>query len=269
MSATIARANDTLIPYEEDEYLPESDGKPMAETDLHLDYMIYLLHALREYFRNDQMVYVTGNIFMYYLDEANIRQSISPDIMVFSGIEKKERRIYKVDDEGKAPDVVIELISTSTKLEDKVTKPLVYAYLGVREYYLFDPFGDTIGSGLQGYLLEGGNYAPRVLDAESSLYSEKLGLRLKVENGWLRLYDPKTGNRLKAPKEVEEELRAVLAKIEQESQARQTAEAKAAKELKARQTAEAKAAKELKARQAAEAEVARLRADLAKMQSKF
>ncbi|MFQ5629217.1 MAG: Uma2 family endonuclease [bacterium] len=240
MSATIARANDTLIPYEENEYFPESDGKPMAETDLHLEYMIYLLHALREYFRNDQMVYVTGNIFMYYLDEANVRQGISPDIMVIFGVEKKERRIYKVDDEGKAPDVVIELISTSTKLEDKVTKPLVYAYLGVREYYLFDPFGDTIKSGLQGYVLEDGNYAPRSLDAESSLYSENLGLQLKVKDGWLRLYDPKSGVRLKAPKEVEDELRTAHAKIEQES----------------------------KARQAAEAEVARLRAELAKFQSK-
>lgn len=35
-----------------EEYLPESDGKPMAETDIHRDLMLDLLDALAEHFRD-------------------------------------------------------------------------------------------------------------------------------------------------------------------------------------------------------------------------
>ncbi|MGH7600062.1 MAG: hypothetical protein ACREOI_27215, partial [bacterium] len=45
------RAKSRLSPLLQEEYLPESDGKPMAETDLHRLLMIYLLIALEEHFR--------------------------------------------------------------------------------------------------------------------------------------------------------------------------------------------------------------------------
>ncbi|HID64173.1 MAG TPA: hypothetical protein EYP49_15750 [Anaerolineae bacterium] len=47
-------------------YYPESDGKPMAETDTHINTLIYLREALRDYFRDDPQVYVAGNLFLYY-----------------------------------------------------------------------------------------------------------------------------------------------------------------------------------------------------------
>ncbi len=45
---------------------PESDGEPMAETDVHRDLMTdSLLHPLKEYFRHRDDVYVSGNLFLY------------------------------------------------------------------------------------------------------------------------------------------------------------------------------------------------------------
>lgn len=44
---------------------PESDGEPMAETDAHINTLIYLREALRDYFRDDPQVYVAGNLFLY------------------------------------------------------------------------------------------------------------------------------------------------------------------------------------------------------------
>lgn len=228
----------------------------MAETDVHRENMIGLLHALKEKFRNDPRVYVTGNIFVYYLDAAGVRQTpVAPDIFVVHGVEKKDRRIYKVDEEGKAPEVVIELTSTSTKVEDLVTKHYIYAGLGVREYFLFDPFRETTQSALHGFRLEGGEYVPM---AGIHLHSEVLGLDLRVEQGQLRLYDPQTGERLRTPEEAEAERRAAEMQAVAELKARKTAEAKAT-------AAEAKAAQELAARQAAEAELARLREELARL----
>jgi Uma2 family endonuclease len=243
------------LQHDAEEYLPESDGKPMAETDVHRENMIGLLHALKEKFRDDSKVYVTGNIFVYYLDAAGVRQTpVSPDIFVVHGVEKKDRRIYKVDEEGKAPEVVIELTSTSTRVEDLVTKHYIYAGLGVREYFLFDPFRENMQTALHGFRLEGGEYVPM---AGSRLHSEVLGLDLRVEQGLLRLYDSKTGERLRTPEEAEADRRTAEAQAARELTARQAAEAKAA-------AAEAKAAQELAARQTAETELARLQKELAR-----
>jgi Uma2 family endonuclease len=222
-------------------FLPESDGRPMSETDYHRKLMIALLNALEEYFRNDPQVYVTGNIFVYYFDENGVLQSISPDIFVVRGVEKKDRRIYKIDEEGKAPDFVIELISWNTKGDDLVHKRTTYAMMGVREYYLFDPLGEIIKPRFRGHRLEGNTYVPMV---GTRLYSEVLGLILALEQKTLRIYDPKTNERLRAHKEAEADRRRAEAKT-------RTAEAKA-------RAAEAKA-------QAAEAENVRLREELARL----
>ena len=249
----------------QEEYLPESDGKPMAETDRHRAQMMASLHALEEYFRLDPNAYVSGNIFVYYLDENGERQSVAPDILVVFGVEKKERRTYKIDAEGKGPDIVIELTSSSTKAEDQVLKHYIYANLGVREYFLFDPYSETIKPALRGFRLEGGEYVPM---AGETLRSEVLGLELKVENNRLRFYDPKTGERLRTPEEAEAARREAEAARRTAEAARRTAEAarrdaeqKASQELKARQEAETKAA-------AAEAEAARWREELVKLRKK-
>jgi len=246
-----------------EEYLPESDGKPIAETVVHRDNMIGLLHALKEKFRDDPMVYVTGNIFVYYLDVAGVRQApVSPDIFVVHGVAKKDRRIYKVDEEGKAPEVVIELTSTSTRVEDLVTKHYIYAGLGVREYFLFDPFRENMQTALHGFRLEGGEYVPM---AGSRLHSEVLGLDLRVEGGLLRLYDSKTGERLRIPDEGEADRREAKIQAARELKARQAAEAKATTAEAKAAAAEAKAAQELAARRTAEAELSRLREELARL----
>lgn len=233
----------------------------MAETDIHRDLMIALLHALKGYYREHSLVYVSGNIFIYYRDEAGSLQSVSPDIFVAFGVEKKDRRIYKLEEEGKAPEVVIELTSANTKVEDLVAKYYIYARIGVREYFLFDPYSEALHTKLRGFRLEGGEYTPM---HGTSLHSEVLGLELRVEDSLLRLYNPKTGERLRNPEETEIALRlektvrqAAEDKAEDESVARQAAEAKAAEESAARQAAEDKIA-------AAEAEIARLREQLAK-----
>jgi Uma2 family endonuclease len=247
MATSTVRAISPRLDSHPEEYLPESDGRPMAETDLHRKLMIALLHALAEYYRDHPQVYVSGNIFIYYRDEAGSLQPVSPDIFVVFGVEKKDRRIYKLEEEGQAPQVVIELTSVSTKVEDLVAKHYIYARMGVREYFLFDPYSEALQTRLRGFRLEGGEYTPM---HGTSLHSEVLGLELRVEDGLLRLYDSKAGARLRTPEEAEVELRL-------EKAARQTAEDKAEDELAARQAAEAKIA-------AAEAEITRLREELAK-----
>ena len=98
-------------------HYPESDGKPMGETDLHIDALIYLREALKDYFRDEAQVYVAGNMFLYY-EEGNPAACLAPDVFVVQGVIKQERRTYKLWEEGRPPTVVFEITSRDSRLED-------------------------------------------------------------------------------------------------------------------------------------------------------
>jgi len=189
---------------------PETDGKPMAETDVHADALIYLREALKDHFRDMPQVYVAGNLLLYY-EEGNIQASVAPDVFVVKGVPKQERRTYKLWEESKAPDVVIEITSRGTRLEDLGTKRALYALLGVSEYFLYDPLGEYLRPPLQGYRLVDGEYQRMRPTVEGALLSRVLGLELRLEDGHLRLVDPDTGERLLTPAEAHEARRVEAA----------------------------------------------------------
>src|SRR5438552_18733009 len=111
---------------------PESDGRPMAETDVHRRAMQDILHALEQHFAGDENVYVSGNNLLYY-EEGEPTQSVSPDVYVVHGIPKRWRRTYRLWEERKAPDFVLEVTSRGTRGEDRGTTRGLYEWLGVQE----------------------------------------------------------------------------------------------------------------------------------------
>jgi Uma2 family endonuclease len=234
--------------YARPSHFPESDGEPMAETDKHRKQMIASLDALDEYYRDDPATYVTGNILVHFRDETDEWKFLSPDIMVVKDVEKKDRRSYVIEDEGQAPNFIIELISPKTKVEDFGNKRVVYAGWGVKEYFLFDPTGELSSASLRGFRLVDSEYMPMM---GARLHSEVLDLDLVVEKGKLRFYNPRAGQYLLTHEEAEAARRMAEAKAA-------TAEAKAATAERKAEMAEAKAV-------TAEAEAARLREELAKV----
>ena len=265
---------------------PASDGKPMGETGIHVHAMLSLYGILKTFFRHRPDVYVGANMFLYY-EEGNPKRVVAPDVFVVFGAAeaRTERRSWFVWREGKAPDVIFELTSQSTKDEDTDFKRALYEQLGVREYFLFDPLNEYLRPNLQGFQLAVKKYQPSVMK-RGELNSQVLGLVLRAAGGELRLFDRASGTRLLPPVELADanlELRTQLdeatayaeqetlarqqaeARAEAEVQARQQAEARAEQEALARREAEAYAGQEAQARQAAEAELARLRAELARL----
>ncbi len=178
---------------------PTSDGKPMAETELHRDLMIELIQTLQWFFREVLRVCVSGNLLIFY-EEGN-RRHVSPDLFVVRGVEKRQRENYLVWEEGRGPQLVIELTSSSTRNEDQRTKLTLYQnVLRVREYFLFDPFGDYLDPQLQGYRLRQRVYRP-IRQRQNRLPSQVLGLHLEQSGTRLRLWDPRTGAWLLTPAE--------------------------------------------------------------------
>ena len=200
---------------------PESDGKPMAETEYHRDLMIDFIQMLKHYFRDVDDAYVSGNLLMYY-EEGNIYKSISPDVFVVLGVSKKRRRTYRTWEEGHTPDFVLELASKSTYRQDLTHKKDLYAsVLGVREYYICDPYHE-INPYFLGYRLVNGAYE-EIAFVDERLPSLVLGLELGENDGVFGLYDPERSVWLQPLEE----------QVKQETKARQRAEEELAEALAA------------------------------------
>lgn len=194
------------IPLQRDDvYYPESDGQPMAETDLHRDEMVDPIHALKRRYRDAPDVYVTGNLFFYYV-QGDPRAVVAPDLFLVKGVAKERRRTYKLWEEGRVPSLVIEITSDSTRHEDLSKKKLCYERLGIEEYFLHDPYQDYLRPALQGFRLIDGRYQRIEPEIGGSLRSRSTDLLLRVEGFRLRLVDAVSGRPLLWDEEIEDEL---------------------------------------------------------------
>jgi Uma2 family endonuclease len=272
-------STDISVPTQRRNDYPTSDGRPMGETDLHRKLMASLIELLENWFARDPMVYVSGNLLVFY-EPGNRRRHLSPDVFVVKGVPNHIRDNYLIWEEGRGPDVVIELTSASTRTEDVDEKMGLYRdVLRVPEYFLFDPRGEYLEPDFQGYRLSGSDYVA-IEAVANRLPSECLGLHLERRGQGLRLFDPATGQYL--PSQEEQTQRETAARVaaeqarqqaeqarqqaeqarQQEAQMRQQAEQARRQEEEARQQAEQARQQAEQARQQAEAELERLRREL-------
>ena len=208
---------------------PESDGEPMAQTDIHYRAIVDAWSALRTRYADRDDVYVGGDMFVYYV-KGNKDVRFSPDVFVAFGPSREPpRRVWKTWEEGKFADFVLEVASKSTHGEDEVPKRRLFQRLGVAEYWQHDPTGDYIDP-LKGHRLNASGTYERIPltttpDGMPGGESKVLGLHLCLDEGRLRLFDPTTGELLFNHQEEHrgrlEERRGRL----EERQARLTAEA--------------------------------------------
>ena len=108
----------------------------MAESDFQRDYLFYAVAVLQQYFRARQDVYVSGDLLLYY-EEGNPAAAVAPDVFVVLGAPIHDRHTYRLWQEPKAPDFVLEVTSRSTRKEDQGPKRELYRRLGVREYWQY------------------------------------------------------------------------------------------------------------------------------------
>ena len=178
---------------------PDTDGQPMAESDFQFEPLAYAVESLKLHFQDRSDVYVAGNIFFYY-EEGAPSEVVAPDVLVIIGAEKRKRHSVKLWEESKAPDFVLEITSNSTRSKDQGSKKGTYAFLGVTEYFCYDPTGDYLKPPLLGYRLQNGAYlpiAPQVATPETTVVaSTTLGLELHVNGREFRFRNPVTGQSL-------------------------------------------------------------------------
>ncbi len=231
---------------------PESDGRPMGETDWHIEWTLRLRELLKHRYRG-QNVYVASDLLVYY-NEGVLQDYVVPDGFVVLDCSAQRRRIFQTWKEQRVPNVVFEFTSKSTRRTDEVFKPRIYAEIGVAEYFLYDPVtpqkrgqapiakwpagccallvpdpfsaqDEYLKPCLQGYRLVGeGTYVRIDFNAHGQLESLQLGVTLEVAvDGELVLRDTVTGQALlteaeslaRRNQEIEKELERLRRELEE------------------------------------------------------
>jgi Uma2 family endonuclease len=191
--------------------LLESDGEPL-ESDWHVLQIGLLREVVNYHFRDRDDYYVGGNMFIYFNEEqARDRDYRGPDFFfVNGGVSHTPLRPYWAiwSEKGRYPDVIIELLSPSTRKGDLTTKKDLYEKtFNTRNYFCYDPDNQE----LLGWYLSG-VYHPIETNEKGWLWSDQLGLWVGTWNGsferqtavWLRFYDS-SGNLVPTSREAEKQ----------------------------------------------------------------
>lgn len=232
--AALARYSPAEITAALAEY-PETDGMPLPDGLEQEPIFSEVMGAVREHFRHRSDVIVSGNTFIYY--EEGTRRNIAPDCYVAFGVSEADvppYNSYLIWRMGKTPDFALEIGSEATADTDTGRKRILYAQIGIGEYWRYDPTTNSkhYGEKLVGERLVNGRYARFPLestpDGSPWGHSPTLGLDLCWEEKILRFYDPDAGRYLPTRQEMSDAQRYAETALRISERARQSAEAEAA-----------------------------------------
>jgi len=187
------------------------DGEPL-ESNRHRIAMNLLIRSLQQAWVDRDDYFVGGNMFVYYSRaQVKNRDFKGPDFFVVLNVDGTQSRQGWVvwDENGRYPDVIVELMSPSTANVDIGAKKDIYqGIFRTRDYFVFDPFNPD---SLQGWQLDTNLlYQPLASNEHGWLWCETLGFWLGIWEGtidretapWLRFYDQE-GNLVLLPEEAQ------------------------------------------------------------------
>lgn len=145
--------------------------------------------------------YIGVNMFVYFSTrQINNEDYKGPDLFVVKDVDGTRARYFWAawEEEGRYPDVIIELLSPTTEANDFGSKRQIYERtFQTREYFCIAPQCER----MYGWRLHERSYAPIAPDADGRLWSEELGMAIGPwrgvfvgeEHTWPRLYDAAGG----------------------------------------------------------------------------
>ncbi|MEZ4705911.1 MAG: Uma2 family endonuclease [Caldilineaceae bacterium] len=226
----------TLEPLLNSTELPVEDGIPM-ETPYHRSQMNLLIDLIDYHWRDRHDYYVGGNMFVYFSEtQARNRDYRGPDFFIVKDVDgSKHRDAWIVwQEDGRYPDLIVELLSESTAELDKTVKKRLYERtFRTPEYFCYDLATQELIGWRMG---RPGEYEPIEPDEDGRLWSSLLQLGLGTWQGefqkntitWLRFFD-ENGELVPTPTEAEAERAAQEAeRAAQEAQRADRAESQIA-----------------------------------------
>ena len=177
--------------------LPYEDGEPL-ESNWHRLQINLLGDMLHQHWPERTDFFAGGNMFVYYsLEQASTWDYKGPDFFVVLGVDgARPRHSWIVwQEQGRYPDVIVELLSPTTISQDLGPKKDLYERVfKTSEYFCVNPDDWS----LQGWHLENMHYVALQPDARGWLWAETLQLCLGLREGrfqgtsmnWLRFFTP-------------------------------------------------------------------------------
>lgn len=202
---SLAKELDSPQGIPEDVILPPSDlysDEPPLESELHLEQIMLLLKCLKWLWRDRTDFYAAGNLTIYYsLNKSKSEDFRGPDFFVVLDTERKTRKSWVVwEEDGKYPNVILEILSESTANTDKEFKKKLYQdTFRTPDYFWFEPYTLEFA----GFHLVDGKYLPLEANNQGFLWSQQLGLYLGIHQGLLRFFTPE-GQLVPTPEEEAE-----------------------------------------------------------------
>jgi Uma2 family endonuclease len=158
------------------------------ETIQHLMQMLALIATLRYWWRDRTDYFVGGNLTIYYSPRQKKSEDFrGPDFFVVLGVDGTAKRASWVvwEEGGRYPNLILEILSESTKKIDRGEKKALYQdVFRTPEYFLFDPETAV----LEGWRLAGGRYQAMEPSGAGYFWSEQLELFLGVVEGEVRFF---------------------------------------------------------------------------------
>ncbi|NJN04786.1 MAG: Uma2 family endonuclease [Leptolyngbyaceae cyanobacterium SL_1_1] len=176
----------------DDIQLPPSDlysDEPTLETDLHLRQMLLLIITLEWLWQDRSDFFASGNLTIYFSPKQIKSQDFrGPDFFVVLGTERRTRKSWVVwQEDGKYPNVIVEVLSESTAKSDRETKKQIYQdTFRTPEYFWIDP--ETLE--FAGFVLMAGEYEAIAPNEAGRLWSRQLELFLGLYETKLRFFTP-------------------------------------------------------------------------------
>ncbi len=196
--------------------------EPPLESDLHREQIELLIRLIKWWWRDRENFYATGNLTIYFSpNQKKSEEFRGPDFFVVLDTEKKDRKSWVVwQEDGKYPNVIIEMLSDSTASVDKGVKKQIYQNtFRTPDYFWFDP----VSLELRGFHLVDGQYQDLAPTQSGWLWSQQLGLYLAVYLGKLRFFTP-DGQLIMLPEdEANQQLQQANQQLQQTNQQLQQA----------------------------------------------
>ena len=177
----------------------ESD-EPEMESSLHYIQLALLVSCLDWLWRNKDDFFIGANLTVYYSEQQlRNRDFRGPDFFLVKDTQKYPRRSWVVwQEDGRYPDLIIELLSESTAKVDRHAKKILYqTRFRTPEYFWFDP--ETLE--FAGFRLLGQEYHSITANESGRLWSNGLELYIGIHGGKLRYFTP-DGQLVPTPEEA-------------------------------------------------------------------
>ncbi len=193
-----AKQFDTLMPDATELWSDE----PQMESSRHYDQLALLVNCLEWNWRDRDDFFIGANLTVYYSrQQLRQREFLGPDFFLVRNTARRPRRSWVVwEENGRYPDLIIELLSTSTANVDRTSKMAHYQNdFRTPEYFWFSP--ETLE--FAGFRLVQQRYEPIVPNAQGRLWSDALGYFLGIDGEQLRFFTL-DGDRLPTSSEAAE-----------------------------------------------------------------